>query len=62
MGVVGLPLTQGGEVANQVVQRDQGVLRVWGEFLGRSWGDQVGSLNWGGFGGQSQGVGIPVSS
>ena len=29
VGVVGLPLAQGGELAHQEVERDQGVLGVW---------------------------------
>ena len=57
VGVVGLPLTQGGEVAHQEVQRDQGVLGVWLDLLYWNQGTQLLHLSLGRFDSQSQGVG-----
>ena len=57
VGVVGLPLTQGGEVAHQEIEWDQGVLGVWLDLLYWNQGTQLLHLILGRFDSQSQGVG-----
>ena len=57
VGVVGLPLTQGGEVVHQEVERNQGVLGVWLDLLDWNQGAHLVCLILGGFCSQIQGVG-----